>query len=83
MIILTENGDIKNKACRCNPNIILRDWISLSLKIKTNPGIACSNRFIDLHYKRIFEKFVHKFFIIFDFCAVQGTIQEFPHDNNR
>jgi hypothetical protein len=40
------------------------------LKIETNPGIACCNRFADLHYKRIPDKFVNKLFVVPGFFAI-------------
>lgn len=46
----------------------LRNWMT-ALKIETNPGIACGNRFADLHYKRIPDKFVNKLFVVPGFFA--------------
>ena len=83
MIIPADKRDFQNKACCCNPDIILRNRITTSLKIKTNPGIACSNRFVNLHDKRISDKLVYKLFIVLAFCTVECTIQEFANNGDR
>jgi len=70
MIIPTEKWDFKIEACGCNPDIILRNWITALLEIETNPGIACCNRLVDLHYKRIPDKFVYKLFVVPGFFAI-------------
>jgi len=70
MVIPTEKRDFKIEARGCNPDIILRNWMTALLKIETNPGIACCNRFADLHYKRIPDKFVNKLFVVPGFFAI-------------
>jgi len=73
MIIPTEKRDFKIEAGCCNPDIILRNWSTASLKIEKNPGIACSNRFVDRHYKRILNEFVYNLFVVFGFCAIYSV----------